>query len=194
MATELAANIRQVSKWSIVWSIALIIVGCVALALPLASSLAAALMVGWLVFIGGLVQLGHAFQSTGIGHIAWKLLVAAFYFAVGAYLLAHPGMGLAALTLMIAVFFIAQGAVDITAWFSTRTTNGSPWMLINGIISFILGFTVWGRWPATSLWFVGTLVGISLLMAGIARLMMALAVRKLLKDPGTSPFQQPRAA
>ena len=67
-------------------------------------------------------------------------------------------------------------------------------MLVNGIVALVLGFMVWNRWPATSLWFLGTLVGITLFLAGMTRLMMALAVRKLLGDPGSSPFHERRAA
>jgi uncharacterized membrane protein HdeD (DUF308 family) len=108
-------------------------------------------------------------------------------------LIGHPALGLAGLTLALAVFFCAEGVVDIIAWFSTRNGGGSGWMLLNGIIALGLGVMIWSRWPATSLWFVGTLVGISLFMAGMTRLMMALAVRKLLRDPGSSPFHERRA-
>jgi uncharacterized membrane protein HdeD (DUF308 family) len=94
----------------------------------------------------------------------------------------------------MAIFFCAIGVADIIAWFSTRKSGGSGWMLLNGIVTLVLGFMVWNRWPATSLWFIGTLVGISLFMAGMSRLMMALTLRKLLKDPGSSPFHERRAA
>jgi uncharacterized membrane protein HdeD (DUF308 family) len=184
----------RVCSRSILWSILLIVFGLVAIASPIASSIGSAIVIGWLVFIGGLVEFIHAFQSKGIGHIVWKLLVAVFFLAVGAYLIAHPALGLAGLTLALAVFFYAEGVVDIIAWFSTRKSGGSGWMLLNGIVAMFLGFMIWSRWPATSLWFLGTLVGISMLMAGTTRLMMALAVRKLLRDPGTSPFQERRAA
>jgi uncharacterized membrane protein HdeD (DUF308 family) len=112
----------------------------------------------------------------------------------GAYLIARPGLELAGLTLALAIFFIAEGVADIIAWFSTRKIGGSAWILLNGIITLGLGMLIWNRWPATSLWFVGTLVGISLLMAGTARLMMALAVRNFLRDPGSSPSRERWAA
>jgi uncharacterized membrane protein HdeD (DUF308 family) len=117
-----------------------------------------------------------------------------FYFATGIYLISHPVLGLAGLTLVMAIFFCAIGVADIIAWFSTRKSGGSGWMLLNGIVTLVLGFMVWNRWPATSLWFIGTLVGISLFMAGMSRLMMALTLRKLLRDPGSSPFHERRAA
>jgi uncharacterized membrane protein HdeD (DUF308 family) len=185
---------RQVINRSILWSILLIILGFVAIASPIASSIGAALVIAWLVFIAGLVQLVHAFQSKGVGHILWKILVAAFYLAVGVYLIAHPLLGLAGMTLAIAMFFCAAGVADVIAWFSTRKSGGSAWVLLNGIITLLLGFMIWNRWPATSLWFLGTLVAISMLMAGTSRLMMALAARKLLREAGSSPFNERRAA
>ena len=85
---------RLVPTRSILWSIVLMVLGFVAIASPIASSIGAALVIGWLVFISGLVQLVHAFQSKGIGHIVWKLLVAAFYLVAGVYMIAHPASGI----------------------------------------------------------------------------------------------------
>jgi len=188
------ATSKRIITWSILWSILLMVIGCAAMASPIVSSIGAAFMIGWLVFIGGLVQFIHAIQSKGIGHTAWKSLVAAFYVVAGVYMVAHPLLELAGLTLVLAIIFCATGVADIIAWFSNRTTGGSFWMLVNGIVALLLGLTIWNRWPASSLWFLGTLLGISLFMAGMARLMMALAVRRLLHDPGTSPIHERRAA
>jgi uncharacterized membrane protein HdeD (DUF308 family) len=146
------------------------------------------------VLFGGLVQCIHAFQSKGIGHIVWKLLVAVFYVAAGAYLIARPALGLASLTLALAIFFTAEGVVDVVAYLSTRKSGGSAWMLLDGIVTLALGLMIWNRWPGTSLWVIGTLVGINMLMTGITRLMMAVAARKLLKDRGDSPLRERWAA
>src|SRR5579862_6480011 len=185
---------RRVLMPSILLSILLIIFGFLALTLPAATSIGVALVIGWLVLFGGLVQLVHAFQSKGIGHTVWKLLVAAFYLAAGAYLIARPALGLASLTLALALFFVAEGVVDVVAYFSTRNSSGSAWMLLDGIVTLVLGLMIWNRWPATSLWVLGTLVGISILMTGITRLMMAVAVRKLFEDRGDSSLSERRAA
>ncbi len=120
--------------------------------------------------------------------------MAAFFLVAGVYIVAPPLLELAGLTLVLAIFFCVTGVAEIIAWFSYRKSGGSGWILVNGIVTLVLGFTIWNRWPATSLWFLGTLVGISLFMAGMVRLMMALAVRKLLQDPGNSPFHERRAA
>jgi len=42
-----------------------------------------------------------------------------------------------------------------------------------------LGGLIWFHWPSSSVWAIGTLVGVNLLMTGISRLMFGLAARKL---------------
>jgi uncharacterized membrane protein HdeD (DUF308 family) len=37
---------------------------------------------------------------------------------------------------------------------------------------------IYMQWPSSSAWAIGTLVGISLIFSGVARVMMSLAVRK----------------
>jgi len=178
MSTTLAAP-RPVSRPSIVWSIVLIIVGFLAIALPLASSVGATIVIGWLVLFDGGVQFIHAFRSKGVGHILWKLLVAIVYLVAGFYLLYHPLLGVASLTLVLAVFFFAEGIVDLVAYFSMRKAGASGWILLDGIVTLILGVLIWAHWPFSSIWAIGTLVGISMLMTGTTRLMMALALRKI---------------
>jgi uncharacterized membrane protein HdeD (DUF308 family) len=194
MPTVTEAVSRRILIPSILLSILLIIFGFLAITLPTATSIGVALLIGWLVLLGGLVQFIHAFQSKGIGHIVWKLLVAVFYLAAGASLIARPALGLASLTLALAIFFVAEGVVDVVAYFSTRKSGGSAWMLLDGIVTLVLGLMIWNRWPGTSLWIIGTLVGINMLMTGITRLMMAVAARKLLKDRGDSPLRERWAA
>jgi uncharacterized membrane protein HdeD (DUF308 family) len=37
---------------------------------------------------------------------------------------------------------------------------------------------IYVHWPSSSVWAIGTLVGISMIMSGVTRLMLSLAVRK----------------
>src|SRR5262252_2344867 len=91
---------------SITWAVLLILFGFLAIALPLGTSLGVVTIVSWLVVFGGVSQLIHAFQSQGVGNIAWKLLVAAVYLAAGLYFVFHPLIGVASFTLALAWFFV----------------------------------------------------------------------------------------
>jgi uncharacterized membrane protein HdeD (DUF308 family) len=185
----LEAGLKRTSRASLVLSIVLIVFGLLAITLPIATSIGVAIVIGWLLMLDGLAQLVHAFQSKGIGHIVWKLLVAVFYLAAGGYLVARPAFGVASLTLVLGIFLCAEGVADLVAYFATRKSGSSAWMLLDGIITLVLGFMIWDRWPFGSLWVIGTLVGISMVMTGTTRLMMALAVRKQASRLGDSPLR-----
>jgi uncharacterized membrane protein HdeD (DUF308 family) len=191
--TTVETELKRVFQTSITLSIILIIFGVLAIALPVATSVGVVIVVGWLVIFAGLAQLVHAFQSKGIGHITWKLLVAVLYLAAGAYLIAHPALGVAGFTLALAIFLCAEGATDVIAYSSTRKSGQSGWMLVDGIVTLVLGFMIWNQWPVSSLWVIGTLVGISMVITGTTRLMMALTASKLASRVAESPLQK-RAA
>jgi uncharacterized membrane protein HdeD (DUF308 family) len=120
----------------------------------------------------------HAFRSSGIGRLSWKLMIAALYTLGGVYLLLHPFLALVALTFALAVFFFVQGVLELAAYLFSRSGRKSSWVLINGFVSIILGGMIWKHWPSSSLWALGQLVGIGMLMTGLTRLIMALAMRR----------------
>ena len=171
-------------------SILLIIFGVLAIGLPMVSSIGVAIVIGWLVIFAGVAQLIHAFQSKGIGPIVWKVLVALFYLFAGGSLIARPARGVAGLTLVLGIFLFAEGIADLMAYFATLKRANSPWMLVDGIITLVLGVMIWDRWPSNSLWIIGTFVGISMVMTGVTRLMMALAVRKLADRLSDTPLRK----
>lgn len=179
MSEPTSAVLKRASGWSILWAFLLILFGVIALVLPWATSLGVVMIVGWLIFFSGVVQVVHAFRSKGIGNILWKLFVAALYLAVGIYFLSHPILGIATLTLILAIFFLAEGITDLATYFSSRKLSGAGWILADGIVTLLLGLMVWAHWPSGSLWVLGTLVGISMIMTGMARLMISVATRKL---------------
>jgi uncharacterized membrane protein HdeD (DUF308 family) len=177
MAQEGLSNVTSGS--STIWAILLIVLGFLAIVLPFATSWGVVVVLAWLIIFSGIFQFIHAFQSKGVGHILWKLLVAALYLIVGIYYLMHPLMGVAALTLALAIFFVLEGIFDIVEYFQVRRLIGSGWILFDGIVTLILGILVWRHWPSSSVWVIGTLVGISMIMTGITRLMTGFAVRRL---------------
>jgi uncharacterized membrane protein HdeD (DUF308 family) len=192
MAT-METGLKRASQASLVLSIVLIIFGVLAIALPMATSVGVVIVIGWLAVLDGIVQLVHAFQSKGVGHIAWKLLVAVVYLVAGGYFIAHPVLATATFTLVLGIFLFAEGVADVVAYFATRKSGSSPWMLLDGVVSLFLGFLIWNQWPISSLWVIGTLVGVSMIMTGTTRLMMTLAVRRLASHVGDGPLSQ-RAA
>jgi uncharacterized membrane protein HdeD (DUF308 family) len=43
----------------------------------------------------------------------------------------------------------------------------------------VLGLLIYLHWPSSSVWAIGTLVGVSMIISGVTRVMFSLAVRKV---------------
>ncbi|MFZ0278615.1 MAG: DUF308 domain-containing protein [Candidatus Sulfotelmatobacter sp.] len=171
--------VKQASTVSILWGVLLIVFGMLAVGLPFLAAVAVTGMVAWLIVLAGVVHLVLAFRAHGAGSMIWKLLVGVAYLCFGGYLIWHPVVGVASLTLLLATLFLVEGVLDVILFFKMRPLQGSGWVLTDGIVTLLLGALIYLQWPSSSLWAIGTLVGISLIFSGVARVMMSLAVRKV---------------
>lgn len=172
----------------------MIIVGLLALWLPRAASFGVARLLGWLMVFDAVFQLIYSFRSEGVGHVGWKVIVAFIYMIAGIYFLTHPFLAVVVVTLALGVFFLAQGAVDVFSYLASPKTGTSHWILVNGIVSILLGAMIWRHWPTGSMWVLGVLVGVGMLMTGLSRLMIALTIRRVAKLSGGEAGGNLRAA
>ena len=170
---------RHASTWSIVWGVLLIVTGMLAIGAPFFAAVAVTALIAWLIVFAGIVHLAIAFHSHGAGSVIWKLLVGLAYVCFGLYVIMHPVLGVASLTLILASLFLIEGILQIVLFAKMRSIQGSSWMLIDGIITLLLGLLIYVQWPSSSAWAIGTLVGISMIMSGVSRVMLSLAVRKV---------------
>lgn len=180
MAQSTGADlVRQASTWSIVWGVLLIICGVLAIGSPLAAAVAVNVLIAWLLLFAGAVHIVLAFHAHSAGSLIWRLLVGVAYMAVGVYFILHPQIGVASLTLFLACLFLVEGVLNILLYFQMRSIGGSGWILVDGIITLLLGGMIYFQWPASSGWAIGTLVGVSMIMSGVSRVMVSLTVRKI---------------
>jgi uncharacterized membrane protein HdeD (DUF308 family) len=108
------------------------------------------------------------------------VLIGILYIAGGVYFLIHPLLGLGSLTLLLSVIILMAAVFELVAYFRSRGTSGSGWLLMNALITLLLGGLIYFHWPSSSVWAIGTLVGVNLIMTGVSRLMLGLAARNLI--------------
>ena len=137
------------------------------------------LLVGWLLLFGSVAHVISAFKGGGAKQVIFQVLLGILYLIGGLYFLTHPILGVGTLTLLLAAIILAEGVLELIAYFRLRSQGASGWLLLNGIITLLLGGFIWFHWPSSSVWAIGILVGVDLLMTGISRLMFGLAARKL---------------
>ena len=170
--------VKKVLGWSVALSILMILAGCLAIVVPAAAGIAITIFVGWLLIFSGVAHFVFGWHTRSNGGLIWELLLGIAYIAVGVYLLMNPIAGLASLTLALAMYLLAEGILELILSFRLRPVPGWGWLLFDGIVTLILSVMIWRTWPSNSPWVIGTLVGISMLFSGIARLMLSLAARR----------------
>ena len=173
--------IHRATKWSIVISVLMIVVGLFAIIVPEVFGAAVVLLLGWLLVFGGAVHLAYAWHIRhhhGSG-LWWGILMSIIYITIGIYLLVHPGAGLASLTLILAIYLFMEAAVELMMSFHLRRVKGSGWLMFDGIVTFILAVLILKTWPSSSAWVIGTLIGISILFSGVTRLMFSTSARRV---------------
>lgn len=172
---------KKVTGWYIAAAVLFIILGMFAIIEPGVAGLGVTLLVGWLLVFGAVMHFIAAFKGGGAKQVLFQVLIGILYLIGGLYFLTHTIMGVATLTLLLAGIILAEGVLELIAYFRLRKEGASGWMLLNAIITLLLGCLIWFHWPSSTVWAIGTLVGVNLLMTGITRLMFGLAARKLIK-------------
>jgi uncharacterized membrane protein HdeD (DUF308 family) len=178
--STLSGLIPNAINWSIALSIFLIIAGLFALLLPFISGVAITLFFGWAIILSGITHLIFAFKTHTTGGRVWEILIGLIYLFTGFYLILHPLDALLALTLILACYLFFEAIVEFIQYFQLRPRHGAGWLIVDGVITLILAIMIWRAWPASSVWVIGTLVGISMIFSGVSRLMLSLAAKRVL--------------
>ena len=177
--TPFSALAPKAINWSIALSILLILAGLFAILIPSISGIAITLFFGWAMILSGITHFVFAFKTHTTGGRVWELLVGAVYVFTGVFLLMHPLDSLLVLTLVLACYLFFEAIVEFIQFFQLRPRHGAVWLLVDGIITLILAIMIWRSWPASSIWVIGTLVGISMIFSGFSRLMLSMAARRI---------------
>ena len=166
--------------WLLTWGIALIVVGMLAVSFSFSATLGTVMAFGMLAIVGGCAEIVGGFVARKSGGFVLKLLAGVMYIILGLLMTTHPIGAAAGLTLMIAVALLAAGVMRIILSIMHRF-EGWPWVLLNGVISLVMGVMIWRQWPASALWVIGLFLGIDLIFSGWSSVMWALKLRSIPK-------------
>jgi len=183
MATErpVIETAKRFTGWYIVAAVLFILLGLLAIIEPATAVLGIAWLLGWLLILAGVAHLVAIFKGGSAKRVLFQILSALAFVLGGLYLLTHPLLAIGTLTALLAIVIFAAGIFDVITYFRLQREYPSGWMLLNGIVALLLAALIWIRWPSSSAWAIGTLVGVNLLMTGITRLMFGVAGRRLIK-------------
>jgi uncharacterized membrane protein HdeD (DUF308 family) len=169
---------NRLNRWLIVSAVVVFLCGVLAIVLPVTFSMGLAALLGWLLLIAAAahVLFGIHFEAT---HWAWHATIALVYTLGAIALLANPLLGLVLLALVIGVLLIAEGVIDVVLFFLLRQYRHAVWILIDGVITLVLGVIACAHWPPDALEFVQYLIGAGFILTAISRLLLSIALHEL---------------
>jgi uncharacterized membrane protein HdeD (DUF308 family) len=172
-------SLRAHWKFFLIEGIVLLILGMIAVCVPPLATVTVEILVGWVIFLSGVLGLVMTFQTRGSPGFGWSLLSAVVGIAAGIVLLLWPLSGVLSLTVLLTVFLAMEGAVSIMYALAHRREKSARWqmMLLSGIIDLILAGLILAGLPGTAAWAIGLIVGVNLFFGGVALIAIALQAR-----------------
>jgi uncharacterized membrane protein HdeD (DUF308 family) len=156
--------------------IALILLGLFAVSYSAVATLASMLLFGMLLLLGAIFQIVTAFWGRSWRGFFLHLLTGILYLVVGVFMIEKPVEAEVGLTLLVAASLLVGGILRIILSVVERF-DGWGWMLLNGIVSLLLGIAIWKQWPLSGLWVIGLFIGIEMLFSGLSWVMLGLGLR-----------------
>lgn len=171
---------REVSKgagWSMLMGMLTAPVGVVMIIYPLATAAASTVFVGSALILAAVAQLVFAFSEQTAGSFVLTLLLGVLYGIAGVSLVASPGIGVVTLTAVLGAMLIGEAVVETVIAFSLPAAAGRAGFLLNALVSLLLGVMILAQWPSSSIWAIGTMVGVAVLWNGVTRAVISGRIR-----------------
>jgi uncharacterized membrane protein HdeD (DUF308 family) len=157
--------LRTRSGWIVALGIVYAIAGLIALSSVVFATRVTVFVVGIMMLISGIAEVINAFQLRSWGKFLLWLLVGLLYIAAGLVTFVNPLLAAAALTLLLGIALVVSGVMRIILAFGMR--EGMSWVVLAGAVTLLLGAVILAHWPVSSLFVLGVLLGVDLIIIGI---------------------------
>jgi uncharacterized membrane protein HdeD (DUF308 family) len=157
----------------------LAVLGILLLLSPAAVGSAVVKLAGLVLLVTGVIQLLQSLRSGTPSHKAVAAVLGAVVAGLGVLVWFNPELGSGFLTALLMIFFVANGSWKISYALRFRQLAGWAWLLFSGLLSLVFAWLLWVEWPLSGAWAIGVLVGLDLLLAGVALIVISRAVKRM---------------
>lgn len=168
---------RKARGWFFVIGIVMVLFGTAAISWACLTevTIAATWAFGWLLLIGGVTEFLSSFKAGRWSGRLVHLFLGVLYGLGGVMMIDQPLDSAILLTRFIAIFLIVGGVFRIIAAVSERFMGWGA-VLLNGIVTLLLGIMIYREWPLSGLWVIGLFFGIDLILNGWTWIMLAIGL------------------
>jgi uncharacterized membrane protein HdeD (DUF308 family) len=172
------APLRAKWGWIVALGVVYLLAGFIALGSVAMATFASVLVVGVMMIIAGVAEVVSAFQIKSWGKFLLWILLGVLYIVAGFVTFENPLLAAVLLTLVLGASLVASGIMRIILAFSMKRETLSIWVALSGGITLLLGLLIVARWPVSSLYILGLLLGIDLIMAGAGWIGVGFGLRR----------------
>ncbi len=177
--TEKMLAVLHANWKTLLWQgILLMLLGVVAVLAPGYSTLAAEILIGWLMLLAGALRLPSAIRSRQTPGAGWHIFSAVLLLLLGLLLVFQPLTGVVTLTQVVIFYLVWHAIASMIFSFRLKPlTRGWLGMALSAVIDVVLVGILIAGWPETAHWALGVMLGCNLFFFGMALTFIALNSR-----------------
>lgn len=148
--------------------------GFFALANPLAATLTAELLAGWMFVAVGIMTMVSAFGDQGWGGRILSVLIGLVILILGIDLIGNPLAGVVSLTLVVAIGLVVMGVLRFLLAFRSDLAPLRWVLILSGAVSLLLGAMILSNFPQSAALVLGIYLAVELISNGISLIVLSL--------------------
>ena len=170
---------RLRGKWGaiVAFGALLILLGAVSIAFAFVSTIAMVTLNGVFFLVAGAAEIGVGMHAQAWGRFFLWVLGGVLYIVTGIICILHPVFASVVMTLLIGAGLIAASVVR--AWLASQLPSGPrrSMIFLASAVTFLLGLMIVIQWPLSSLYVLGTFLGLDLLFHGAGWVSFGMGLR-----------------
>ena len=170
-----------------------IVFGILAIAWPISTAIALALLWGFWALTDGIGSIAQAFQPEAKGSRLFLVTLGVIALIAAFFAITSPGMTAKTLTWILGIWLIIRGIFELAGAFRSQQITPRWLLVLNGVLSLLIGI-LFAANPGAGAVSIAVLLGITALVWGVVLIGVALSVRRTLAAPPGPAQSSPSAA
>lgn len=150
------------------------VLGLFLLAFPLLAGRLPMGLLGWVLILVCVAHLVFALYSSTIWSFTLYALRGVLFGCAGGCLVYFRPSEIEVVTALLLAMLLAGAGVEGGLALLLTPDEGRAWVLFDAVTGFLMGALILAGWPVGTFWAMGTLVGVSVVVAGVCRVALVL--------------------